>query len=150
MIGRYANFPGYYFTSLDTTVYQQWDYPLRQYRDVKYNAIFYNHIWPHLALLQDFLVAEAYAKSGGRIHFPAAYALGYAFLTSNVYGHLPGQVFDTSGVRLWLPRQALKSQHHRAESPVRHRRERHLPDPQQHAADRRQRGASVRSGHPPS
>jgi len=109
IVGRYANFPGYYFTSLATTVYQQADYPLRPYFDVKYNAIFYNHIWPHIALLQDFLVSEAYAKSQGRVSFPSAYAPGYAYLTSKVYGHRAGEVFGDQGVRLWLPRRALRS-----------------------------------------
>lgn len=109
VIGRYANFPGYYFTSLETTVYQQPNYPLHSYFDVKYNAIFYNHVWPHIALLQDFLVSEAFAKSGGRVNFPSAYAPGYAFLTSKVYGHRAGEVFGDTGVRLWLPRRALRS-----------------------------------------
>ena len=109
VIGRYANFPGYYFTSLETTVYQQPDYPLHSFYDVKYNAIFYNHIWPHIALLQDFLVSEAFAKSQGHVKFPSAYAPGYAFLTSKVYGHGPGEVFGDTGVRLWLPRRALRS-----------------------------------------
>ncbi len=109
VIGRYANFPGYYFTSLDTTVYQQPDYPLHSFYDVKYNAIFYNHVWPHIAMLQDFLVSEAFAKSRGRVNFPSAYAPGYAFLTSKVYGHRAGAVFGDTGVRLWLPRRALRS-----------------------------------------
>jgi hypothetical protein len=109
VIGRYANFPGYYFTSLETTVYQQPDYPLHSFFDVKYNAIFYNHIWPHIALIQDFLVSEAFAKSRGRVNFPSAYAPGYAFLTSKVYGHRAGEVFGDPGVRLWLPRRALRS-----------------------------------------
>jgi hypothetical protein len=109
VIGRYANFPGYYFTSLETTVYQQLDYPLHSFFDVKYNAIFYNHVWPHIAMLQDFLVSEAFAKSRGRVNFPSAYAPGYAFLTSKVYGHRAGEVFGDTGVRLWLPRRALRS-----------------------------------------
>jgi hypothetical protein len=109
VLGRYANFPGYYFTSLHTTVYQQRDYPLRPYLDIKYNAIFYNHIWPHIALLQDFLVSEAFAKSRGRVSFPSAYAPGYAYLTSKVYGHRSGEVFGNPGVQLWLPPRALQS-----------------------------------------
>jgi hypothetical protein len=107
VLGRYANFPGYYFTSLDTTVYQQADYPLHSYYDIKYNAIFYNHVWPHIGLVQDFLVAEAYAKSRGEVDFPSAYAPGYAFLTSKVFGHRPGRVFGHEGVQLWLPPKAL-------------------------------------------
>ena len=109
VIGRYANFPGYYFTSMHTTVYQQPDYPLHPYLDIKYNAIFYNHIWPHIALLQDFLVSDAYLKSKGKVSFPSAYAPGYAFLTSKVYGHQPGEIFGNKDVRLWLPGGAIQS-----------------------------------------
>jgi hypothetical protein len=109
VVGRYANFPGYYFTSMHTTVYQQPDYPLHPYLDIKYNAIFYNHIWPHIALIQDFLVSDAYLKSDGKVSFPSAYAPGYAFLSSKVYGHQPGEVFGNENVRLWLPGEAIKS-----------------------------------------
>jgi hypothetical protein len=109
VIGRYANFPGYYFTSLETTVYQQADYPLHPYLDVKYNAIFFNHIWAHIALVQDFLVSDVFFKSGGRINFPSAYSPGYAFLSSKVYGHLSGKIFDNNDVHLWLPPKAIQS-----------------------------------------
>jgi hypothetical protein len=109
VIGRYANFPGYYFTSLHTTVYQQPDYPLYSYFDIRYNAIFYNHIWPHIALIQDFLVSDAYMKSGGKVSFPSVYAPGYAFLTSKVYGHKPGEIFGNKNINLWLPANAIKS-----------------------------------------
>ena len=106
VLGRYANFPGYYFTSFETNVYQRADYPLHSYQDLKYNAIFYNHVWPHIALLVDYLVSDAFARSGGRVDFPSAYAPGYAYLTSKVYGHRLGRVNDDKDVALWLPRRA--------------------------------------------
>jgi hypothetical protein len=109
VIGRYQNFPGYYFTSLATTVYQKPDYPLHPYYDIKYNAIFYNHVWPHIALLVDFLVSDAFYRSGGQIDFPSAFAPGYAYLTSKVYGHRLGRVFGDDGVALWMPRDAVKT-----------------------------------------
>ncbi len=109
VIGRYANFPGYYFTSLATNVYQQTDYPLHEYLDIKYNAIFFNHVWPHIALLQDFLVSDAYYRSDGQVDFPSAYAPGYAFLASKVYGHKAGKIFNNAEVRLWLPKDAIQS-----------------------------------------
>jgi hypothetical protein len=109
LLGRYANFPGYYFTSLATTVYQQPDYPLHDYFEIKYNAMFYNHIWPHIALLQDFLVSDAYYRSGGKINFPSLYAPGYAFLISKVYGHAAGEVFGNKNVHLWLPKNAIQT-----------------------------------------
>jgi len=109
VIGRYANFPGYYFTSLHTNVYQQADYPMHPFYDVKYNAIFYNHLWPHLALLVDFLVSDFNYRSKGKIHFPGTYAPGYAFLTSQVYGAKKGTVMGNENVQLWMPTHALQS-----------------------------------------
>lgn len=109
VIGRYANFPGYYFTSLHTDIYQRADYPMHPFYDVKYNAIFYNHVWPHLALLMDFLVSDFYYRSKGKIHFPGTYAPGYAFLTSQVYGAKKGTVMGNTNVQLWMPSHALQS-----------------------------------------
>lgn len=109
IIGRYANFPGYYFTSLETNVYQKADYPMKPFFDVKYNAIFYNHVWPHLALLMDFLVSDFYYRSNGKIDFPSVYAPGYAFLTSKVYGNQTGTFMGNKNVRLWMPTGALTS-----------------------------------------
>ena len=109
VIGRYANFPGYYFTSVHTNVYQRADYPMHDFHDVKYNAIFYNHLWPHLALLVDFLVSDFYYRSKGKINYPGTYAPGYAFLTSQVYGAKKGTVMGNSNVQLYMPPQALQS-----------------------------------------
>jgi hypothetical protein len=46
MLGRYANFPGYYFTSLETNVYQMADYPMHDYKDIGYNANYVGHGFP--------------------------------------------------------------------------------------------------------
>jgi hypothetical protein len=108
VLGRYASFPGYYFRSLETNIYQLPDYARRPYQEIKYNAIFYNHIWPHIALLADFLVSDAFYRSNGEIDFPSAYAPGYAFLTSKVYGHAPGRIFGHRDLYLWLPRGAAR------------------------------------------
>ncbi len=108
ILGRYANFPGYYFRSLETNVYQLPNYARRPYDEIKYNAIFYNHIWPHIALLADFLVSDAFYRSRGEIDFPSAYAPGYAFLISKVYGHAPGRIYRDRGLWLWLPRGAVR------------------------------------------
>ncbi len=109
VIGRYANFPGYYFTSLHTNVYQLEDYPLKDYYDIKYNAIFYNHLWPHIALINDFIVSDAYYRSGKQIDFPSVYAPGYAFLTSKVYGAEKGKIFGNDNIQLWMPLKSLKT-----------------------------------------
>jgi hypothetical protein len=109
VLGRYANFPGYYFTSLYTNVYQMPDYTMRDFDDVHYNAIFYNHVWPHIALINDFLISDAFYRSDGKVDFPSVYAPGFAYLTSKVYGNKPGTVFGNEKVRLWLPAKALQT-----------------------------------------
>lgn len=109
ILGRYNNFPGYYFTSLYTNVYQQTNYPLNEYMGIKYNAVFYNHLWPHIALIQDFLVSDAYYRSGGQIDFPSLYSPGYAFLSNKVYGHAPGKIYDYDNVGLWLPKNPIRT-----------------------------------------
>lgn len=109
ILGRYAGFPGYYYTSLHTNVYQSADYAAHNYWDIKYNAIFHNHIFPHITLLIDFLVNDAFYRSAGKVNFPGVYAPGYAYLTSKVYGSKPGSIFGNSNIRLWLPADAIQS-----------------------------------------
>ena len=109
VLGRYANFPGYYFTSLRTNVYALADYPIHNYYDIKYNAIFYNHVWPHLAMLFDFMVSDAFYRSKGKVDFPSVYSPGYAYLTSKVYGASEGRIFDNENMKLWIPPKALYS-----------------------------------------
>jgi hypothetical protein len=109
VLGRYANFPGYYFNSFETNIYQSASYPMHNYWDMRYNSMFYNHVFPHITLLIDFLVSDVYYRSEGKIDFPSVYAPGYAYLTSKVYGNKTGKIFDNEGVRLWLPPNAIQS-----------------------------------------
>lgn len=109
ILGRYAGFPGYYHTSLHTNVYQAADYAAHDFWDIKYNAIFHNHIFPHITLLIDFLVNDALYRSKGEVDFPGVYAPGYAYLTSKVYGNKLGTIFGNKNVRLWLPANAIQS-----------------------------------------
>jgi len=109
ILGRYAGFPGYYYTSLHTNVYQKADYAMHPFINIKYNAIFHNHIFPHITLLIDFLVSDAQYRSEGKVYFPGVYAPGYAYLSSKVYGSKTGNVFGNKNVRLWLPAAAIQS-----------------------------------------
>jgi hypothetical protein len=103
VIGRYRNFPGYHMNTARTTVYESADYPLRAPRELSYNSFHYNHIWPHAALLIDYLVSDVFAKSKGEIDFPAQFAEGYAYLKGKVYGDRPGRFYTDNGVWLWMP-----------------------------------------------
>ena len=109
IVGRYRNFPGYHINTARTTIYERADYPLREHKELSVNSFHYNHIWPHMSILLDFLVTDAFARSGGQIDFPAHLIEGYAYLQSKFYGDRPGKFFDRDDAVLWLPRRLIKS-----------------------------------------
>ena len=107
VVGRYANYPGYSIMGEYTTIYSRPDYPLRPITELTYNNIYYNHIWPQIALLMDYLVSDAFTRSAGQINFPSRYAQGYAYLQSKVYGDRKGRFYSDKNVQLWLPANLL-------------------------------------------
>lgn len=109
IVGRYANFPGYSIMGEYTTLYGRPDYPYHPLGEMTYNNIYYNHIWPQIALLMDYLITDAVIASEGRIAFPHRYAQGYAYLQSNVYGDRPGVFYGDRNVHLWMPAALLRS-----------------------------------------
>ncbi|PAW67492.1 MAG: hypothetical protein B9S34_05275 [Opitutia bacterium Tous-C1TDCM] len=112
IIGRYTSFPGYHINTARTTAYEKPDFARRGKDELNSTtSIHYNHIWPHIALLLDYLVADAFAKSRGAIDFPSRYAEGYGYLQQRVFGDRPGKVHDESGLYLWMPRDVLTVDH---------------------------------------
>ncbi len=109
VVGRYRNFPGYHINTARTTIYERADYPMRDHKALSVNSFHYNHIWPHMSILLDFLVTDAFARSSGKIDFPAHFIEGYAYLQSKFYGDRPGRFFDRDDAVLWLPRRLIKS-----------------------------------------
>lgn len=107
IVGRYANFPGYSIMGEYTNIYSRPDYPLRSLSELTYNNIYYNHIWPQIALLMDYLVSDAYVASSGKVDFPSRYAEGYAYLQSEVYGDRKGTFYGDKNVELWMPAHLL-------------------------------------------
>ena len=100
VIGRWANYPGYYATGFTDQLLNPrypWDGP-----DV--TDFYYHHIVPHLSWTIDYLVAEASLKSHGKIQFPSQREHGYAYFDSRVYGHAPGKIYNQDGAWLWLRR----------------------------------------------
>jgi hypothetical protein len=108
IVGRYKTFPGYSISAF-SNVYARSDYPYRPFADLTYNGIYYNHVWPHIALLTDYLVSEFETRSKGAIAFPSQYAQGYAYLRSKVYGDRPGTFMGDHDVRLWMPRHIVRT-----------------------------------------
>jgi hypothetical protein len=112
IIGRYTSFPGYHINTARTTAYEKPDFARRGKDELNSTtSIHYNHIWPHIALLLDYLVADTFAKSRGAIDFPSRYAEGYGYLQQRVFGDRPGKVYDESGLYLWMPRGVLTIDH---------------------------------------
>lgn len=112
IIGRYTSFPGYHLNTARNTAYEKPDFARRGKDELNSaTSIHYNHIWPHIALLLDYLVADAFAKSRGAVDFPARYAEGYGYLQQRVFGDRPGKVYDETGLYLWMPRGVLTVDH---------------------------------------
>lgn len=108
IIGRYQNFPGYHINTARTTVYEKADYPYRKYDELSVNSFHFNHIWPHMNILSDYLVTDAFVKSDGCINFPAEFVEGFAYLQSRFYGFRPGRIYQYNDVNLFVPQHLFK------------------------------------------
>ena len=107
IIGRYRNFPGYHMNTARTTVYEAADYPLKDHRALGFNSMHYNHIWPMMSFLLDYLVTDAFVRSKGKIDFPSQLIEGYAYMQAKFYGYAPGNFFDADDAILWMPKGLL-------------------------------------------
>jgi hypothetical protein len=103
IIGRYANYPGYY-VPLATDVNLDPRYP---YRGPDLTFIYYQHIEPHLAMTLDYLFTEAELRSEGRIAFPWVKQAGYVWFNNCIFGGGRGRVFDDADVVPRLDRKTL-------------------------------------------
>ena len=107
IIGRYRNFPGYHMNTARTTVYEAADYPLKAHRALGFNSMHYNHIWPMMSFLLDYLVTDAFVRSNGRITFPSQFIEGYAYMQAKIYGNMTGRFYDADDAVLWMPKALL-------------------------------------------
>ncbi len=103
VVGRYESFPGYDINGEFTDYYAQADYLRRPLGERVYNEVYYNHLWPQISVVVDYLLSEAFYRSAGAIDFPWLPSRGYAYLQNRVYGHAPGKVYDRAAARLWMP-----------------------------------------------
>ncbi|MDF3076477.1 MAG: hypothetical protein K0S09_366 [Sphingobacteriaceae bacterium] len=109
VIGRYRNFPGYHINTERTTAYEKLDFPLHEFKDQSVSSFHFNHILPMASMLVDYLVTDAFVRSGGKIAFPAEFIEGYAYLQSNFYGAKPGSFYSENNVQLWMPSGLVKT-----------------------------------------
>ena len=100
IIGRFANYPGYYNERL-LLHDKQADFP---YVGPDYNFIFWHHIPAFLAMIEDFLISDAWDRSDMNIDFPSVLTSSYAFFESNQFGYAPGKFYDEEDMWLWLDR----------------------------------------------
>ncbi|MBR3942044.1 MAG: copper amine oxidase N-terminal domain-containing protein [Clostridia bacterium] len=103
IIGRFSNYPGYYIDRYYTD-YMKDNYP---YDGPEYSIIFGNHITPYLAMLEDFLITSAWARSDKQIDFPKLDPTSYSLFYSSQYGYKPGKMYDVDGLWLWNKRGVI-------------------------------------------
>ncbi len=100
MIGRYANYSGYYserYLLHDKKANYPYDGP-------DYNLIYWHHIPVFLGMLEDFLINNIWYRSNANIEFPSVLQSGYAYFDSNQYGFDSGKFYDEEDMWLWLDR----------------------------------------------
>lgn len=103
VVGRYRNFPGYHINTMRNTAYEQLDFPYHKHNEISATSFHYNHPFPHLSILIDYLVTDAFDKSGERINFPSRHIEGYGYLQNRFYGSAPGVFYSEKNVWLWMP-----------------------------------------------
>jgi len=103
IIGRFANYPGYYQVGYSDLMLD----PQYPYQGPDVSGIYYHHIPPHLAFSIDYLVAQAEERSAGRIRFPWVMQQGYAWFSNRVYGVAGGEVFGQPAGRLLMDGRAI-------------------------------------------
>ncbi|WP_418992949.1 hypothetical protein [Alistipes sp.] len=103
-VGRYANFPGYHINTARTTAYEKPDFPLRTHASMNVNSMHYNHVWPHISIVLDWLVTDVEVRTGGAVRFPAIAVEAFANLGCRIYGHRPGTFYGQKAT-LWMPRR---------------------------------------------
>lgn len=107
VVGRYSNFPGYHMNLAYSTAHEAPDFPLRAHGELTSTSMHYNHVWVHTRMILDYLVADAFDRTGGAVDFPSRFVEGYAFLYGRIYGDEPGHFYEDENVQLWMPRGIL-------------------------------------------
>jgi len=107
MVGRFANYSGYYYGRYGATnIQNKADYP---YNGPDVSGIYYHHLPPFMAMLEDFLITLPMYRSNGKIEFPSVRQSGYAFFYANHYGFEAGKVYDLDDMWLWMDEGVLDS-----------------------------------------
>lgn len=101
VIGRYTNYPGYYYKSLISSQTEP-DFPLLGPSEG--TSIYYHHAPAQLGQTMDYLVTEQMTRSNGQISFPFAFESDFLWFKYHVYGSKPGTFYGNPNVWLWMPK----------------------------------------------
>ena len=107
IIGRFGTYSGYYRTFF--TNYEQFEEYM--YEGPDYTCIYWHHIPPFLAMLEEFLISQTMAWSENNISFPALRQQGYAYFNSHQYGHAPGTFYGEKDMWPYLAENTIDSGH---------------------------------------
>ena len=103
IVGRFGNYAGYYQNRY--MVHQMKErYP---YEGPDYTSIYWHHIPPFLAMIEEFLITDFWYESGTKIEFPRIRQCGYAYFYSSQYGFDAGRMYDVDGLWLWNDRDVV-------------------------------------------
>ncbi|MBQ2967934.1 MAG: hypothetical protein IJE10_07450 [Clostridia bacterium] len=98
LVGRFANYPGYYYSNY-TMLPGIENYPTEAFDST---SLYFHHIPVFLSAIHDYLFSNAYVKSDGKVDFPTTRAQGYAWFNNRIYGHAPGVIYDENQMWPWL------------------------------------------------
>jgi len=102
IIGRFANFPGYYINTFTDVQFDE-DYP---YKGPDMTALYYHHAPCQFGQTCDYLMTQFEIASAGKIKFPYVRQQGYAWFTDRIYGP-HGAVFNDEDCALILEKGAV-------------------------------------------
>ena len=105
ILGRFTNYPGYYIERYYTN-YMKPEYP---YEGPEYNILYYTHVAPFQAIVEDFQIQEVMSRSNGKIEFPELWAGSYSYFNSIQYGAKAGKMYDEEGMWFNNARDVVKS-----------------------------------------
>ena len=105
IIGRFSNYPGYYQTFNFTLPF----YPEYPYDGPDFSSIYWHHLPPFLAMIEEFLISQTMSWSDFNIEFPALRQQGYAYFNSHQYGHKPGKFYDQTDMWPYLAENTIDS-----------------------------------------
>lgn len=100
VVGRFTNYPGYYNKQYVARPLAP-DFALTGPTGL--SAIYFHHIPGQIELAIDYLISEAYVRSGGEIAFPGSFESTFVYFRARLYGAEPGTFYGEEGVWPYFP-----------------------------------------------